>query len=145
MANTAPRTLRYTYRDPMSEGVHVYNTYQPWLDVDDDKNIFFASVQGYGRKSIASGERRGFNPPHTKPKETPTHHTPGGFGCGCLSSIFNKVNKSLKSAIVCVELYCRNMCLWLCERLWIIFNGLCLCAVCMPLFWTDIIVLYTSE
>jgi hypothetical protein len=41
----------------MSEGVHVYNTYQPWLDVDDDKNIFFASVQGYGRKSVASGEK----------------------------------------------------------------------------------------
>lgn len=37
----------------MSEGVHIYNTYQPWFDTDDDDNILFASVQGYGPKSSA--------------------------------------------------------------------------------------------
>jgi hypothetical protein len=39
------------FSTPLSEGVHVYHTYQPWFDVDDDDNVLFASVQGYGPKS----------------------------------------------------------------------------------------------
>jgi hypothetical protein len=50
VANTAPRTLRFSYSTPLSEGVSVHQTWQPWLGEDDDENIFFASVQGYGSK-----------------------------------------------------------------------------------------------
>eukprot|EP00775_Hariotina_reticulata_P004555 gene4555-4807_t len=51
VSNTAPGTLRVPFSTPLSEGVHVYQTYQPWFDVDDDDNVLFASVQGYGPKS----------------------------------------------------------------------------------------------
>eukprot|EP00879_Flechtneria_rotunda_P013392 GHRR01013982.1.p1 GENE.GHRR01013982.1~~GHRR01013982.1.p1 ORF type:complete len:768 (+),score=320.97 GHRR01013982.1:988-3291(+) len=53
VSNTAPGTLRVPFSTPLSEGVHVYHTYQPWFDVDDDDNILFASVQGYGPKSTS--------------------------------------------------------------------------------------------
>lgn len=51
VSNTAPGKLQVPFSTPMSEGVHIYNTYQPWFDTDDDDNILFASVQGYGPKS----------------------------------------------------------------------------------------------
>lgn len=51
VSNTAPGKLQVPFSTPMSEGVHIYNTYQPWFDSDDDDNILFASVQGYGPKS----------------------------------------------------------------------------------------------
>lgn len=51
VSNTAPGKLQVPFTTPMSEGVHIYNTYQPWFDTDDDDNILFASVQGYGPKS----------------------------------------------------------------------------------------------
>jgi hypothetical protein len=51
VSNTAPSKLQVPFSTPMSEGVHIYNTYQPWFDTDDDDNILFASVQGYGPKS----------------------------------------------------------------------------------------------
>eukprot|EP00878_Enallax_costatus_P016221 GHUV01017014.1.p1 GENE.GHUV01017014.1~~GHUV01017014.1.p1 ORF type:complete len:704 (+),score=270.00 GHUV01017014.1:1195-3306(+) len=51
VSNTAPGTLRVPFSTPLSEGVHVYHTYQPWFDVDDDDNVLFASVQGYGPKA----------------------------------------------------------------------------------------------
>jgi acetoin utilization deacetylase AcuC-like enzyme len=53
VSNTAPGKLQVPFSTPMSEGVHIYNTYQPWFDTDDDDNILFASVQGYGPKSSA--------------------------------------------------------------------------------------------
>jgi acetoin utilization deacetylase AcuC-like enzyme len=53
VSNTTPGKLSVPYSTPMSEGVHIYNTYQPWFDSDDDDNILFASVQGYGPKSSA--------------------------------------------------------------------------------------------
>jgi acetoin utilization deacetylase AcuC-like enzyme len=53
VSNTAPGTLRVPFTTPMSEGVHVYHTYQPWFDVDDDDNVLFASVQGYGPKATS--------------------------------------------------------------------------------------------
>lgn len=52
----------------MSEGVHIYNTYQPWFDTDDNDNILFASVQGYGPKSSTRpGEQHAVNGPGQKP------------------------------------------------------------------------------
>ena len=45
VANTAPRTLRFPWSTPLSEGVSVHHTWAPWLGEDDDDNIFFASVQ----------------------------------------------------------------------------------------------------
>lgn len=51
VSNTAPGTLRVPFTTPLSEGVHIYHTYQPWFDVDDDDNVMFASVQGYGPKA----------------------------------------------------------------------------------------------
>jgi hypothetical protein len=36
----------------------VFHTWQPWLDGDDDDNIFFASVQGYGPKMFGAGGRQ---------------------------------------------------------------------------------------
>ncbi|KAF6259471.1 Arginase/deacetylase [Scenedesmus sp. NREL 46B-D3] len=53
VSNTAPGTLRVPFTTPLSEGVHVYHTYQPWFDVDDDDNVLFASVQGYGPKAAS--------------------------------------------------------------------------------------------
>lgn len=53
VSNTTPGKLSVPFSTPMSEGVHIYNTYQPWFDSDDDDNILFASVQGYGPKSSA--------------------------------------------------------------------------------------------
>lgn len=50
VANTAPRTQRFPFSTPLSEGVVVHQTWQPWLGEDDEDNIFFASVQGYGSK-----------------------------------------------------------------------------------------------
>lgn len=51
VSNTAPSVLRVPFTTPLSEGVHVYHTFRPWFDADDDDNILFASVQGYGPKS----------------------------------------------------------------------------------------------
>ena len=55
VANTAPRTLRFQYETPLAEGVAIHHTWKPWLGEDDDENIFFASVQGYGVKAPGSG------------------------------------------------------------------------------------------
>ncbi|GBG00204.1 hypothetical protein Rsub_12985 [Raphidocelis subcapitata] len=54
VANTAPRTLRLPFSNALSEGSTVHHTFKPWLGEDDDENIFFASVQGYGVKMPGS-------------------------------------------------------------------------------------------
>lgn len=54
--NTAPRTVKFPFSTPLGEGALVHHTYHPWLGVDDNENILFASVQGYGRKAPISGE-----------------------------------------------------------------------------------------
>ncbi|WIA10571.1 hypothetical protein OEZ85_010758 [Tetradesmus obliquus] len=53
VSNTVPGTLRVPFTTPLSEGMHVYHTYAPWFDVDDDDNVLFASVQGYGPKAAS--------------------------------------------------------------------------------------------
>jgi acetoin utilization deacetylase AcuC-like enzyme len=48
--NCLPHTEQFSYSDPYSSGVHRYSVYKPWRDQDDEECIFFASVQGYGKK-----------------------------------------------------------------------------------------------
>ncbi len=55
VSNTTPKTVRFAFSNALSDGLVVHHTYSPWRDVDDDKNVFFASVQGYGRKAPSTG------------------------------------------------------------------------------------------
>uniref|UniRef100_A0A6S8IVI8 Histone deacetylase domain-containing protein n=1 Tax=Dunaliella tertiolecta TaxID=3047 RepID=A0A6S8IVI8_DUNTE len=52
VANTQPSTQKVAIKTPFSEGVQVFPTYKPWLDMSDADNIFFASVQGYGKHNF---------------------------------------------------------------------------------------------
>eukprot|EP00983_Pelagomonas_calceolata_P107959 1159402-Pelagomonas_calceolata.AAC.10 len=42
VANTQPSTQKVAIKTPFSEGVQVFPTYKPWLDMSDADNIFFA-------------------------------------------------------------------------------------------------------
>ncbi|MEW5318555.1 MAG: hypothetical protein WDW38_009769 [Sanguina aurantia] len=49
--NTVPSTQRVAFSTPFAAGGMEFPTYKPWLGVEDASNIFFASVQGYGRRT----------------------------------------------------------------------------------------------
>ena len=50
VTNTVPSVAKFSFSTPYGEGVQQFPIYKPWYDVDDNENIFFASVQGYGPK-----------------------------------------------------------------------------------------------
>lgn len=51
MSSTVPTTLTHHFKTPFSEGIQRFPVWRPWLDEGDDQRVFFASVQGYGRKA----------------------------------------------------------------------------------------------
>ena len=37
-----PRVVKHAFKTPLSEGVQLFPTFRPWLDLDDADNILFA-------------------------------------------------------------------------------------------------------
>ncbi|GAX85628.1 hypothetical protein CEUSTIGMA_g13043.t1 [Chlamydomonas eustigma] len=60
VANTFPSVQKVAFTTPYSEGVQKFPMYKPWLDSQDEENIFFASVQGYGHRSASLGRDGGW-------------------------------------------------------------------------------------
>ncbi|GIL78691.1 hypothetical protein Vretifemale_8102 [Volvox reticuliferus] len=53
--NTAPSIRTLSLRTPYSDGQQHFPVYKPWLGNGDVHNIFFASVQGFGRRGSSGG------------------------------------------------------------------------------------------
>ncbi|GLI65150.1 hypothetical protein VaNZ11_008553, partial [Volvox africanus] len=53
--NTAPSIRTLSLRTPYSDGQQHFPVYKPWLGDGDAHNIFFASVQGFGRRGSSGG------------------------------------------------------------------------------------------
>jgi acetoin utilization deacetylase AcuC-like enzyme len=66
VANTVPSQSTRTYTTPFGDGVEAYHHWRPWLDGEDRRNILFASVHGFGRRT----------------KHSPAHIYPGS-GATC--------------------------------------------------------------
>jgi len=47
-----PNTETHTFRTPYSVGEMTTQTYRPWLDETDVKNVFFSSTHGYGNRGL---------------------------------------------------------------------------------------------
>jgi len=52
--NTIPSMRKHSFRTPFSEGYQTFPCYKPWLGATDPDTIFFASVQGYGKRDHGS-------------------------------------------------------------------------------------------